>query len=34
MTYGEVRDRALKLVNQYSLAGAQIAESYNNQGTM
>lgn len=31
MTYGEVRDRALKLVNQYSLAGAQIAESYNNQ---
>ena len=31
MTYGEIRDRALKLVNQYSLAGEQIAESYNNQ---
>lgn len=31
MTYGEIRDRALKLVNQYSLAGSTIDESYNNQ---
>lgn len=31
MNYGEVRDRSLKLVNQYSIAGETIAESYNNQ---
>lgn len=31
MTYGEVRDRSLKLVNQYSIAGETIQRSYNNQ---
>jgi hypothetical protein len=31
MNYGECRDRALKLINQYSIAGTQIASSYNNQ---
>ena len=31
MTYGEVRDRALMLTNNYSLAGEKIGESYNNQ---
>lgn len=31
MTYGQVRDASLKLFNQYSLAGKDIAESYNNQ---
>ena len=31
MNYGEVRDAALKLINQYSLAGTEIASSYNNQ---
>ncbi len=31
VTYGEARDRSLKLINQYSLAGDAIADSYNNQ---
>ena len=31
MTYGQVRDQALMLINQYSLAGDQIASTYNNQ---
>ena len=31
MTYGWVRDFALELINQYSIAGAVVAESYNNQ---
>lgn len=31
MTYGWARDFALELLNQYSMAGVQIAESYNNQ---
>lgn len=31
MNYGEVRDAALKLINQYSLAGTEIESTYNNQ---
>ena len=31
MTYGECRDRALQLINQYTLGGQKIAPSYNNQ---
>ena len=31
MTYGEVRDASLQLINQYSIAGTKIPESYNNQ---
>lgn len=31
MNYGELRDSALKLINQYSIAGSQIPLSYNNQ---
>ncbi len=31
MTYGEARDAALQLINQYSIAGTEIASSYNNQ---
>ncbi len=31
MTYGYCRDAALKLLNQYSIAGTVIASSYNNQ---
>lgn len=31
MTYGQIRDAALRLINQYSIAGNDIALSYNNQ---
>ena len=31
MTYGQVRDQVLKLLNQYSIAGSLVAGSYNNQ---
>ncbi len=31
MTYGEVKKAALLLINQYSIAGNEIANSYNNQ---
>lgn len=31
MNYGEVRDRSLQLMNQYSLAGDVIERTYNNQ---
>lgn len=31
MTYNQIRDRSLKLINQYSIAGDQIASTYNNQ---
>lgn len=31
MTYGEVKDAALMLLNGYSIAGTEIAPSYNNQ---
>lgn len=31
MRYGQVRDKSLKLINQKSLAGADIARTYNNQ---
>lgn len=31
MTYGQVRDASLRLINQYSIAGSNIALSYNNQ---
>jgi len=31
MNYGECRDKALQLINQYTLAGAKIAPTYNNQ---
>lgn len=31
MNYGQVRDAALKLMNQYSLAGTEIEGTYNNQ---
>ena len=31
MTYGEIRDASLKLIHQYSLAGEEIPETYNNQ---
>lgn len=31
MTYGQIRDRALQLIDQYSMAGQTVALSYNNQ---
>lgn len=31
MTYGQVRDQILKLLNQYTVAGVPVAGSYNNQ---
>lgn len=31
MTYGQVRDQVLKLLNQYSVAGTLVPGSYNNQ---
>lgn len=31
MTYGQVRDQVLKLLNQYTMAGVPVAGSYNNQ---
>lgn len=31
MTYGQVRDQVLKLLNQYSVAGTKVDASYNNQ---
>lgn len=31
MTYGQVKRAALKLLNQYSVAGELVADSYNNQ---
>ena len=31
MTYGQVRDQVLKLLNQYSVAGTLVPSSYNNQ---
>lgn len=31
MNYGQIRDRALQLINQYSVAGQTVALSYNNQ---
>lgn len=31
MTYGQLRNQVLKLLNQYSIAGAVVANSYNNQ---
>jgi len=31
MTYGQVRDLTLQLINRYSVAGTQVAEHYNNQ---
>ena len=31
MTFGQLRNQVLKLLNQYSIAGALVAESYNNQ---
>lgn len=31
MTYGELRDRVLMLLNQYSVAGGKIRVTYNNQ---
>lgn len=31
MTYGQVRDQILKLLNQYTVAGVKVAGSYNNQ---
>lgn len=31
MTYGQVKNAALKLLNQYSMAGQLVADSYNNQ---
>jgi len=31
MNYGEARDRALQLIDQYSISGTKIASSYNNQ---
>lgn len=31
MNYAEIRDESLKLINQYSIAGSRISESYNNQ---
>jgi hypothetical protein len=31
LNYGQVRDAALKHMNQYSLAGTEIASTYNNQ---
>lgn len=34
MTYGEVKDMALQLLNRYSVAGEPVALSYNDQGDM
>lgn len=31
MTYGQVKDRVLQLLNQYTVAGTPVASSYNNQ---
>lgn len=31
MNYGQVRDQALKLLNQYSIAGTKVEPDYNNQ---
>lgn len=31
MTYGELKNSALQLINQYSIAGVEIPPSYNNQ---
>ena len=31
MNYGQVRDQVLKLLNQYTMAGASVPGSYNNQ---
>ena len=31
MNYGQVRDQVLKLLNQYTIAGAEVPGSYNNQ---
>lgn len=31
MTYVQVKDQVLKLLNQYTVAGSPVAESYNNQ---
>lgn len=31
MNYGQVKDQVLKLLNQYTVAGAKVASSYNNQ---
>lgn len=31
MNYGQVRDQVLKLLNQHTVAGSQVADSYNNQ---
>ena len=31
MTYGQMRDRVLMLLNQYSIAGGKIRVTYNNQ---
>ena len=31
MNYGQVKDQILKLLNQYTVAGAKVANSYNNQ---
>lgn len=31
MNYGQIRDRALQLIDQYSVAGQTVALSYNNQ---
>lgn len=31
MTYGDVKDAALQLINRYSIAGTKIASSYDNQ---
>lgn len=34
MTYGEMRDYVLQLLDRYSVAGEAVAESYNNQADM
>ena len=31
MNYGQVRDQVLKLLNQHTVAGSKVADSYNNQ---
>ena len=31
MTYGQVRDHVLMLLNQYTIAGSAVEPSYNNQ---
>lgn len=31
MNYGQVKDQVLKLLNQYTIAGAKVESSYNNQ---